>query len=51
LQKYGAEFSDVRRFELIVPEEMSLTWVTKLVRHALRDAGIDLEPGKPIALE
>lgn len=51
LQKYGVEFTDIRRFELVAPEDMPLVWVRKMVRHALRDEGIDVEPGEPMALE
>lgn len=51
LRKYGVEFTDIRRFEVAVPEDMPLEWVRALVHHALHDAGLDVEPGEPIALE
>jgi len=51
LRKYGFEFTDIRRFELDVPADMPLIWVTKMVKHALRDCDLDVEPGSPITLE
>ncbi|HEV2415275.1 MAG TPA: hypothetical protein VGX27_10740, partial [Candidatus Dormibacteraeota bacterium] len=52
LRKYGdVDFTDVRRLEFRVPDEIPLDWVKKMVRHALRDAGLDVEPGDPLALE
>ena len=52
LREYSAiNFADVRRFEFRVPDDMPLEWVRQMVRHALRDARVDVEPGDPLALE
>jgi hypothetical protein len=51
LREYGVEFTDIRRFELVVPEDMPLTSVKKLLGHALRDSGMDVDSGEPMTLE